>query len=189
MTKPIGTASYNFLMFISLAGVGVASEEKPVFKVVRPGSNSSATINASLISWNEIDGVGNGAGWYRVIITDDGTIFGAGQGLISQAVGEVVFYTPAVASHDAANRYVWITRFSVDDSVVTEPSSGSPPASAYLDQFISYLYFEMIKSKKDYDGTTEQTYMEDGSTIRYKRTETTPISGSPITTRSAPTAP
>ncbi len=176
---PVNTLSFNLSWFLSLGGTAATGKGKPVTTVFRPGSATRATISASLISWTEI-----GGGFYRMVITDDGTIFGSTADYISNTAGEVIFSVDAVgASYDAANRYVQILS-ALPDTLLAEPSAGQPPASISFVDMVRYIYFEMVKRVKTFDGATEVVKMASGAQA-YARPIT---STTTTTTRGAPTA-
>lgn len=176
---PLNTLSFDLSWFLSLSGAAATLKAKPVTTVFRPGSTARATISASLITWTEI-----GGGFYRMVIADDGTIFGSTGDYISKAAGEVVFSVDAVgSSYDAANRYVQILT-ALPDTLLTEPAAGQPPASISFVDMCRYIYFEMVKRVKTYDGATEVIKMASGVQA-YARPVT---SNTTTTTRGAPVA-
>lgn len=181
---PLNSTTFDLMWFLSLSGAAATGKDKPTMTVIRPASTTRTTINAARITWTEI-----GGGWYRAVIVDDGTIFGGSGDYIAKALGEVVFSVDAVAlSYDAANRYVQIKTIDLMDTSISQPAAGAPPDTVKLYEAVQYLYFEIVRLKKTYDGTTENIYRLDGTNQAYKRASSTNAAGT-LATKGAPTAP
>ena len=115
------TATIEFNVLLSLAGVGVAPVARPAIYFTRNAETALTTVTAGLITWTDMTG-----GWYHVKIADDASL----GGLIAKTLGLLDFMINNVAAtYDAVYRRFQVvvdipTAAAISDAVHDELYSG-----------------------------------------------------------------